>query len=130
MNEDEAIDPANMTVQKLAQLHRTEIFPTLFNELTFDMVAEMEFEIEKKGKVFYVTSSDFWMTPDRLEGGHFQIRFEKEAAREYGKLVDSKMINLVRKRNDSFKIGYTQDLARVNNNPKYKQVVSVPAHCH
>ena len=43
-------------------MHRNEAFPAMFKQLTFDMVAEIEFDIKKEGKKFYVTSSHFWMT--------------------------------------------------------------------
>ena len=55
-------DAANKTVQELVRVHRNEAFPAMFKQLTFDMVAEIEFDIKKEGKKFYVTSSHFWMT--------------------------------------------------------------------
>ena len=119
------IDVANATVQAFVRLHKNEIFPKLFQQLTFDMVAEIEFDIEKKGKVFFLTSSNFWMTPDRREEGHFQIVFQDTDAKTFGKLVHSGMVNVVQKRNASFKVGYTQNLANVDK-PEYKQLVSAP----
>ena len=50
-------DAANKTVQELVRVHRNEVFPAIFKQLTFDMVAEIEFDINKEGKKFYVTSS-------------------------------------------------------------------------
>ena len=119
------IDPANATVQAFVRLHKNQIFPKLFQQLTFDMVAEIEFDIEKKGKVFFLTSSNFWMTPDRQEKGHFQIVFQDTDAKTFGKLVHPGMVNAVQKRNASFKVGYTQNLANVDK-PEYKQLVSAP----
>ena len=119
------IDVANATVQAFVRLHKNEIFPKLFQQLTFDMVAEIEFDIEKKGKVFFLTSSNFWMTPDRQEEGHFQIVFQDADAKKFGKLVHSGMVNAVQKRNASFKVGYTQNLTNVAK-PEYKQLVSGP----
>ena len=43
-------DAANETVQALVRVHRNEVFPAMFEQLTFDMVAEIEFDIKKKGK--------------------------------------------------------------------------------
>lgn len=108
------IDPANATVQALVHLHKTEIFPKLFQQLTFDMVAEIEFDIEKKGEVFFLTSSNFWMTPDRQEKGHFQIVFQDTDAKTFGKLVHPVIVNAVPKKNACFKVGYTQNLANVD----------------
>ena len=119
------IDPANATIQAFVRLHKNQIFPKLFQQLTFDMVAEIEFDIEKKGKVFFLTSSNFWMTPDRQEEGHFQIVFQDTDAKTFGKLVHPGIVNAVQKRNASFKVGYTQNLANVDK-PEYKQLVSAP----
>lgn len=58
-------DSANKTVQALVRVHRNEIFPAMFEQLTFDMVAEIEFDIKKRGKKFYVTSSHLGERRDR-----------------------------------------------------------------
>ena len=122
MDEDQ-VTPTNVTVQNLVNMHKTVIFPTIFKQITFDMIAELEFELEKKGQHFFLTSSDFWMTPDRNEKGHFQLVFSDKAdAKKFGKLVDPGMRNMITKKNATFRIGYTQDVTHINK-PDYKNLI-------
>ena len=72
--------------------------------LTFDMVAEIEFDIKKEGKKFYVTSSHFWMTTDRNIDGYFEIQFDKQQQKEFGKLVDTRLAATIAKKNACFKV--------------------------
>lgn len=120
-------DAANETVQALVRVHRNEVFPTMFEQLTFDMVAEIEFDIKKKGKKFYVTSSHFWMTTDRNIDGYFEIQFDEQQQKEFGKLVDTRLAATIAKKNACFKVGYTQDTDHVTSDSNLKPILCEPS---
>jgi outer membrane phospholipase A len=120
-------DAANKTVQALVRVHRNEVFPAMFEQLTFDMVAEIEFDIKKEGKKFYVTSSHFWMTTDRNVDGYFEIQFDKQQEKKFGKLVDTRLAATIAKKNACFKVGYTQDTDHVNSDSNHKPILCEPS---
>ena len=120
-------DAANKTVQALVRVHRNEVFPAMFEQLTFDMVAEIEFDIKKEGKKFYVTSSHFWMTTDRNIDGYFEIQFDKQQQKEFGKLVDTRLAATIAKKNACFKVGYTQDTDHVTSDSNHKPILCEPS---
>ena len=95
--------------------------------LTFDMVAEIEFDIKKEGKKFYVTSSHFWMTTDRNIDGYFEIQFDKQQQKEFGKLVDTRLAATIAKKNACFKVGYTQDTDHVTSDSNHKPILCEPS---
>ena len=119
-------DATNKTVQALVRVHRDIIFPAAFNQLTFDMIAEMEFDIKKGSKKFYVTSSHFWMTNDRNVDGYFEIQFDKQQSKDFGKLVDTRLAAIA-KINACFKVGYTQDTDHVNSDSNLEIILCEPS---
>ena len=88
------------------------------------MIAEVEYNfVVEKGKRIRVTRSEFWMTSDRAEKGHFVIEFKPEDGLHMGRwlhhVVDP---NATKANTTSGKIGFT-----MNQNVAISDDVSVVA---
>ena len=94
----------------------------MFDQLTFDMIAEVEYNFVVERKRIRVTKSEFWMTPDRSKG-HFAIDFKPDDGLHMGRwlhhVVDP---NALKGKTTSGKIGFT-----MNQNVAISDDVSVVA---
>ncbi len=115
------------TYCRLKMLHRDIIFPEVYKTITWEHVAEVEFEIKKKDSTLYLTSSTFWITHDRDEKGCFRILFTDDdfplptqlpqntvtiiegMAKELGSLVDTNIELIKNTESGTFHFGFTCD---------------------
>tara|TARA_B100000214_G_C23784040_1_gene542720 strand:- start:176 stop:706 length:531 start_codon:yes stop_codon:yes gene_type:complete len=143
-------DPRTASVKKFVALHKA-LFPKVYNKITWKNVAEMEFEIEKKGNTCYLISSSFWVSHDRSEEGSFKIYFDESAsaaamakdlakhkvtipgmAKEYGSLIDPRMLELLPTTDATFYMGTAKDNPEAiadkltKNGYRYREVSGVP----
>ena len=73
---------------RLNKFHRNTVFPRMFRDIHFDMVHEVEyhFQVEDDNRL-RVTSSVFWLLPNRSPEGSFTIEFsaQSEEGRKMGR---------------------------------------------
>ena len=114
---------AQQVIVRINDYHRRVIFPSMFDRLTFDMIAEVEYNFVIEQKRVRVTKSDFWMSSDRADKGHFVIEFKPEDGTHMGRwlhhVVDP---NATKGKTTSGKIGFT-----MNQNVAMSDDVSVVA---
>ena len=104
-------------LNKLNRHHREVIFPSIFERIQFDMVAEIEyhFAIEGEGRRrrIVMKRSAFWLTHDRNPNGHFMVAYDDEEGRSMGRWLH----NIIDpKAGKSGIIGYTCDSVSVSPN--------------
>tara|TARA_B100001778_G_scaffold194287_1_gene160145 strand:- start:3010 stop:3492 length:483 start_codon:yes stop_codon:yes gene_type:complete len=113
------------TYCRLKELHRDILFPMVYKKITWEHVAEVDFEIKKKDNTLYLTSSTFWVTHDRNNvEGCFQILFTDNdfppptelsrntvriegMAKEFGLFVDPEIEAIKKADSGAFKMGFT-----------------------
>ena len=77
---------AQEVIARINNHHRKVIFPNMFEQLTFDMFAEVEYSFVIDKKIIRVTRSEFWVTSDRnVDKGHFAIEFKPEDGKKMGR---------------------------------------------
>ena len=74
------MSPAAPLLAQLQELHRHTIFPNMFEQIRWDMVAAFETSIRRTAGVIHVVTTTFWMTPDKDARGQMTIDFADQAA--------------------------------------------------
>tara|TARA_B110001452_G_scaffold115314_1_gene95656 strand:+ start:1000 stop:1473 length:474 start_codon:yes stop_codon:yes gene_type:complete len=79
---------------RLNKFHRKIVFPRMFNDIHFDMVHEVEYHFKlDDDKRLRVTSSVFWLLPNRSPEGSFTIEFSEQP--EEGRTMGRWLHNIV-----------------------------------
>lgn len=60
-----ASSPAAALIGELDALHRNVVFPTMFQQISWPIVAAYECEISRKDGVIHVHKSTFWLSADK-----------------------------------------------------------------
>lgn len=98
----------SQVLTRLNNHHRGIIFPRMFETITFDMIAEVEYSFELKNLRLCVTQSEFWCSPNRDSTGNFVIQVPEQEGMRMGRwlhhVIDPKSIG-----DRTGKIGYTID---------------------